>query len=103
MNWRGKWSGFVVLPELELIDAMGDCTVARPRNGIEIVELILDGLCIVLTVSDLLVCPVCKNDGNSDAWRISGGAIFNERFWCVFGGIPFGNDIPRDGENIAER
>ena len=103
MNWWGEWSGFVGLPELELTEAMGDCAVARPRNGIEIVELVLDGLCIVLAVSSLLVGPVCKNDGNSETWWISSGTIFNERLWGVFGRIPFGNDIPRDGENVAER
>ena len=103
MNWWGEWSGAVVLPELELADAMGDCAVARPWNGKEIVELVLDGLRIVLTVSGLLVRPVCKNDGNSDAWWISGGTIFNERLWGVFGRTPFGNDIPRDGEDIVER
>jgi len=103
VNWWGEWSDFVLLPELELTDAMGYCAVARPWNGIEIVELVLDGLRIVLTVSGLFVRPVCKNDGNSDTWWISGGTIFDERLWGVFGRVSFGNDIPRDGENIIER
>ena len=103
MNWWGEWSGPFGLPELELTEAMGDRAVARPRNGIEIVELVLDGLRIVLAVSGLLVRPVCKNDGNSDTWWISDGTIVNERLRGVFGRTPFGNYIPRDGKNIVER
>ena len=45
---------------------MGDGTVTGPWNGIKIVELVLDGLCIILAVGGLSVRPVCENDGNSD-------------------------------------
>ena len=93
----------MISPELELTSAMGDCTVACPRNGIEIVELVLDGLCIVLTVSCLLIRPVCKDDGNSDTWWVAGGTIIHERLRGVFGGILLGNDIARNGEDILER
>ena len=93
----------VTLPELELTGAMGDCTVTCPWNGVEIVELVLYGLRIVLAVSGLLICPICENDGNSDAWWVTGGTIIDERLRGAFGRLPLGNDVPRNGENIIER
>lgn len=47
---------------------MGDGTVTGPWNGVEVSELVLDGLRVVLAVGGLLICPVRENDGNSDAW-----------------------------------
>jgi len=65
---------------------MGNGTVASPWSGVKIVKLVLDSLGIVLTVSRLLICPVCENDGNSDAWWVSNRTIIDKRLW----GIPSG-------------
>lgn len=92
-----------ILPQLELVSAMGDGAVACPRKSIEIAELVPDGLCIVLTVGSLLIRPVCENYGNPNTWWVSGITIIDERFWSISGGVQFGNDIPRNGENILER
>jgi len=97
---RGEW--IVVLPELEPANAMGNGTVASPWNGVEIVELVLYGLRIVLTVRGLLIRPVCEDHGNSDTWWISSRAIVDERLWGISGGTQFGNDVQSDGENVIE-
>ena len=81
---------------------MGNCTIAGPWHGVEIVELVPDGLRIVLTVGRLLVRPVCKNDGNSDTCWISGRIIVDKRLRGVSCGIKFGNDVPRNCEDVVE-
>ena len=81
---RAKWN--VILPELDLVSTMGNGTVAGPWNGIEIVELVLDGLGIVLTVRGLLICPVCENDGNANAWWISSRTVVDKWLWGISGG-----------------
>ena len=78
----------VPLPELELVSPMGNGTVAGSRDGVEIIELIPNGLRIVLTVRGLLICPVCEDDGNSDAWWISGSIVIrNEWLGSISGGM----------------
>jgi len=98
---RAEWN--VTLPELDLVSTLGNGTVASPWNGIKIVELVQDGLRIVLTIGGLLIRPVCENDSNSDAWWISSRTVVDKRLWGVSGGTHFGNYVPRNCENIVER
>lgn len=46
----GQVEWIVILPELELVSTMGNGSIAGSWNGVEITELVLDGLRIVLTV-----------------------------------------------------
>lgn len=98
----GTWGTNCYLPELEFASAMGNSTVASPWNGIKIVELVPDGLRIVLAIGGLLIRPVCENDGNSHTWWICSRTIVDERLWGVSGGCQFGNDAPSNGEDIVE-
>ena len=82
---------------------MGDGTVAGPWNSVKIVELVLNSLGIVLTVSRLLVRQVCENDGHPDTWRISNRTVVDKRLWGIPSGVLLGNHITRDCENVAKR
>jgi hypothetical protein len=97
----GQTEPFAILPELAAVVADG--TIVGFWKGVEIIELVPDGLRIILSVGGLLVRPVCENDGNSDTRRISSGAIIHKRLWVISEGAPVGNDVTRDGEHIAER
>ena len=82
---------------------MGNSTIISSRNGIEIVELVQEGLGIVLTVGCPLIRPICENDGNSDTWWISGRTVLHERSRRAPGLTLSGNDVPCDSEDIIER